>query len=247
MPAYYPIFLDLRDRRCVVVGGGLIGEEKVQRLSEYGANVVVIAPALTETLTSMSQAGEITWVERGYEAGDLKGAFIAIVADTGDAAVNNAVSVEAKERNVPLNVNDVTHLCTWIAPSVVKCGDVIVATSTGGTSPALARKFREELAGTSRTGSRHRVMDYAALAPLLSHARTEILRKGFRIKPDHWQACLGDDLVDMVQNGRHEEAKMTLMAHLMLGTKCECVEGHCKMWEDLAPSSDGAHATFGAS
>ena len=227
MPAYYPIFLDLRDRRCVVVGGGLIGEEKVQRLSEYGANAVVIAPALTETLTSMAQAGEITWVERGYEAGDLKGAFIAIVADTGDAAVNNAVSVEAKERNVPLNVNDVTHLCTWIAPSVVKCGDVIVATSTGGTSPALARKFREELAGTSRTGSRH--------------------RKGFRIKPDHWQACLGDDLVDMVQDGRHEEAKMTLMAHLMLGTKCECVEGHCKMWEDLAPSSDGAHATFGAS
>ena len=242
MPAYYPVFLDLRDRRVVVVGGGALGEEKVDRLTEYGANAVVIAPELTPALSHMAQAGEITWIERGYETGDLEGAFIAIVADTSDADVNDAAYAEAKERNVPLNVNDVTHQCTWIAPSVVKRGEVIVATSTGGASPALARKFREELAGTSRTGSRHPVMDYSDLVPILSYARTEILRKGIKIKPDHWQACMEDDLVDMVHEGRNEEARMTLMARLMLGAECDCAEGSCKMWEELTVPSDGAHA-----
>jgi precorrin-2 dehydrogenase/sirohydrochlorin ferrochelatase len=246
VPAYYPVFLDLRDRRVVVVGGGALGEEKVERLLEYGAKPVVISPDLTPALSHMAQAGEFTWIERGYEAGDLEGAFIAIVADTSDPAVNDAAYAEGKERNVPLNVNDVTHQCTWIAPSVVRRGEVIVATSTGGASPALARKFREELAGTSRTGSRHPVMDYADLTPILSYARTEILRKGIKITPDHWQACMEDDLVDMVREGRNEEAKMTLMARLMLGAGCDCAEGTCKMWEDLAVPSDGAHATSAA-
>lgn len=247
MPAYYPVFLDLRDRRVVVVGGGALGEEKVERLTEYGANTVVIAPELTPALSHMAHEGEITWIERGYEAGDLEGAFIAIVADTSDPEINDAAYAEAKERNVPLNVNDVTHLCTWIAPSVVKRGEVIVATSTGGASPALARKFREELAGTSRTGSRHPVMDYADLTPILSYARNEILRKGIKITPDHWQACMEDDLVDMVREGRNEEAKMTLMARLMLGTECDCAEGTCKMWDELAVPSGGAHAASTAS
>ena len=234
MPPYYPVFLDIRGRRCVVIGGGELGEEKVDRLVDYGADTVVIAPQLTENLTGMAGRGEITWIDRGYRDGDLEGAFIAIVADTSDSEVNEAVSAEARERNVPLNVNDVTHLCTWIAPAVVKRGEVIVAASTGGASPALARKLREELAGTSRTGSRHRVMEYADLAPLLADARSKLLGNGLRIRPDHWQACLGDDLVDMVHERRSEEAAAALMDRLMLGAECDCPGSLCKMWEDLA-------------
>ncbi len=234
MPPYYPVFLDIRGRRCVVIGGGNLGEEKVDRLVDYGADTVVIAPSLTENLSAMAGRGEITWIDRGYRDGDLAGAFIAIVADTSDSEVNEAVSAEATERNVPLNVNDVTHLCTWIAPAVVKRGEVIVAASTGGASPALARKLREELAGTSRTGSRHRVMEYADLAPLLADARSKLLGNGLRIRPDHWQACLGDDLMDMVHEGRSEEAAAALMERLMLGAECDCPGSLCKMWEDLA-------------
>ena len=234
MPPYYPVFLDIRGRRCVVIGGGELGEEKVDRLVDYGADTVVIAPSLTENLRAMAGRGEITWIERGYRAGDLEGAFIAIVADTSDSGVNEAVSAEARERNVPLNVNDVTHLCTWIAPAVVRRGEVIVAASTGGASPALARKLREELAGTSRTGSRHRVMEYADLAPLLSDARNKLLGNGIRIRPDHWQACLGDDLVDMLHEGRDEEAEAVLMERLMQGAECDCTDGRCRMWDDLA-------------
>ena len=234
MPPYYPVFLDIRGRRCVVIGGGELGEEKVDRLVDYGADTVVIAPQLTENLTGMAGRGEITWIDRGYREGDLAGAFIAIVADTSDSEVNEAVSAEAGERNVPLNVNDVTHLCTWIAPAVVKRGEVIVAASTGGASPALARKLREELAGTSRTGSRHRVMEYADLAPLLADARSKLLGNGLRIRPDHWQACLGDDLVDMAHEGRSEEAATLLIERLMVGAGCDCPGSLCKMWEDLA-------------
>ena len=117
---------------------------------------------------------------------------------------------------------------------MVRRGEVIVAASTGGASPALARKLREELAGTSRTGSRHKVMEYADLAPLLAEARSKLLGNGIRIRPDHWQACLGDDLVDMLQEGRSEEAAAALLERLMLGAECDCTDGLCRMWEDLA-------------
>ena len=150
MPLYYPVFLDLRGRRVVVIGGGAMGEEKVTRLLPYEAQVVVVSPDVTDEVSELADDGTIEWVRRPYRRGDLDGAFIAIVADTSDDAVNQAVSEEARERNVPLNVADVTELCTWITPSVARRGEVIVATSTGGASPALARRFREILNGECR-------------------------------------------------------------------------------------------------
>ncbi len=234
MPAYYPVFLDVRERRCVVIGGGNIGEEKTTRLLEYGARVEVISAEINDTLLREVDGERLTWIRRGYEPGDLEDAFIAIVADPGDNHVNRSVGEEARARNVPLNVSDVTHLCTWIAPAVVRRGEVIVAASTGGASPALARKFREELAGTGRVQSRLGVMEWADLAPLLSEVRSELAGKGIRLNADHWQACLTDDLVELVQSGRTEEAKESLVGRLLIATECACEDGVCKMWEDLA-------------
>ena len=156
------------------------------------------------------------------------------MADTSDDAVNQAVSEEARERNVPLNVADVTDLCTWITPSVARRGEVIVATSTGGASPALARRFREILNGTSRTPSRHELMDFADLAPLLSDARKQLLDKGIRLNLDHWQACLTDELIDLVQAGQIEQAKQVLMDSLLVGTTCDCADTVCAMYEEMA-------------
>ena len=234
MPAYYPVFLDLRDRRCVVIGGGDMGEEKVERLLDFGARIEVISPEINPAVRSRVDGERLTWTRRGYQNGDLEGAFIAIVADTSDRKVNRAVSEEARLRNVPLNVVDVTNLCTWIAPAIVRRGDVILAASTGGASPALARKLREELAGAGGLGSRHAPMEFADLAPLLTRARTELARKGLKIKPDHWQACLTDELVDLVQDGRQAQAMEVLMAGLLEGVECGCKDGACRMWEDLA-------------
>ncbi len=239
MPVYYPVFLDIRGRRCVVIGGGAIGEEKVERLVDFGADVAVYSLEVTFAVKAWSSKGLLSWFPRQYKRGDLDGAFIAIVADTSDTNLNEKVAQEAKERNIPLNVNDVTDLCTWIAPAIVRNGDVIIAASTGGTSPALARKLREELAGTSRTGSVYRPIEYGDLAPLLSEVRGELLGQGIRIKGDHWQASITENLVEMVRSGNSEGAKQVLTENLMAGTQCDCPINSCKMWEDLTlPSND---------
>ena len=234
MPLYYPVFLDLRGRRAVVIGGGAMGEEKVTRLLPYEAQVVVVSPDVTDEVSELADDGKIEWVRRPYRRGDLDGAFIAIVADTSDDAVNQAVSEEARERNVPLNVADVTELCTWITPSVARRGEVIVATSTGGASPALARRFREILNGECRLDSRHELMDFADLAPLLSDARKQLLDKGIRLNLDHWQACLTDELIDLVQSGDIERASQVLMDSLLVGTTCDCSDTVCAMYDEMA-------------
>ena len=234
MPLYYPVFLDLRGRRVVVIGGGAMGEEKVTRLLPYEAQVVVVSPDVTDEVAELADDGTIEWVRRPYRRGDLDGAFIAIVAATSDDAVNQAVSEEARERNVPLNVADVTELCTWITPSVARRGEVIVATSTGGASPALARRFREILNGECRLESRHELMDFADLAPLLSDARKQLLDKGIRLNLDHWQACLTDELIDLMQDGEIERAEKVLMDSLLVGTTCDCSDSVCAMYEEMA-------------
>ena len=211
-----------------------MGEEKVTRLMPYGAQVVVVSPDVTDEVSKLAQDGQVEWTRRLYRGGDLEGAFIAIVADTSDDAVNQAVSEEARERNVPLNVADVTDLCTWITPSVARRGEVIVATSTGGASPALARRFREILNGECRLESRHELMDFADLAPLLSDARKQLLDKGIRLNLDHWQACLTDELIDLVQSGDIERASQVLMDSLLVGTTCDCSDTVCAMYEEMA-------------
>jgi len=237
MPPYYPVFLDVRGRRCVVIGGGEIGREKAERLVDFGANVVIISNEIDDTLKAAVDGERLTWISRSYRCGDLKNAFIAIVSDTSDGEMIQAVNAEAEERNVPLNVSDVTHLCTWIAPAIVRRGDVIVAVSTGGASPALARKFREELSGTGRIKSALGVMEWADLAPVLSEARARLAREGIKLNVDHWQACLTDDLVELVQSGRTDYALDTLMKRLMEGVECGCEQLVCRMWDKLAARS----------
>ena len=128
MPAYYPVFLDVKNRRCVVIGGGNIGEEKVVKLLEYDAKVTVISPMVNEGVKELADDDKVNWIQREYRPGDLEGAFIAIAA-TDDNSVNRQIADEATDRNVLLNVVDVTHLCTFIAPSVVRRGEITVATS----------------------------------------------------------------------------------------------------------------------
>ena len=207
MPEYYPAFIDVGGRECVVIGGGQFGEENVHKFLRCNANVVVVSAFITDGVRNLVDAGKVTWIQRDYEPGDLAEAFITVAA-TGDNSMSMEIAREAEERNVLLNVVDVTHLCTFIAPSVARRGEVTVATSTGGASPALARKFREELAHS-------RILEYADLAPLLSDARTNLKRDSITVDPDHWQNCLTEELLDAVQAGRVEEARQTLMTNLL--------------------------------
>ena len=208
MAPYYPAFLDVKDRLCLIIGGGQIAEGRIASLLECGAQIKMISPEVTAEVQGMADAGILRLEKREYQDGDLEGAFIAI-ASTDDRTVNRQIAQEAEKRNVLLNVVDVTHLCTFIAPSVVKKGDVTVAISTSGLSPALARKLREELEVDP-------VLDYADLAPMLSEIRLELRKEGARIDPDHWQACLNKEILTMYHSDKIA-AKKTLKEALLQG------------------------------
>jgi precorrin-2 dehydrogenase len=141
---HLPIFIDTSGRRCVVIGGGEIAERKTRSLIEAGAAVTVVSPALTAALAAMAHDGVIQHLARIYRPGDLEGAFLVFEA-TGEIETARAATAEARLRGVPINVADVPELCGFIAPAVIKRGGLQIAISTGGASPALARKIREEL------------------------------------------------------------------------------------------------------
>ena len=136
----YPIFLDLSGRRCVVVGGGEVASRKARKLLQARAEVVVISPEIKAELESV--AVEIH--RRPYKEGDLDGAYLAFAA-TDSREVNAAVAREAKERGIPVNVADEPSEGDFAAPSVLRRGGLQVAVSTGGASPALARRIKDEL------------------------------------------------------------------------------------------------------
>jgi precorrin-2 dehydrogenase / sirohydrochlorin ferrochelatase len=142
--ALFPIFLKLAGRPCVVVGAGNIAESKIQSLLDAEARVTVIALEALPSVRELAAAGEIVWEQRAYRAGDLEGAFLA-VAGTATAEVNRAVYAEARERDILCNAVDDPPFCDFYFPSIVKRGDLQIAISTAGESPALAMKLRKEI------------------------------------------------------------------------------------------------------
>ncbi len=141
---YYPAFLDLNGRRCVVVGGGKVASRKVSSLLKAGAMVTVISPELAPTLSRLKDRGLITHVRGRFAPGRLRGAFLVFSA-TDQPAENERVASAARRLNIPVNVADLPELCSFIVPSVVERGPLLIAVSTSGASPAMSRAIRLEL------------------------------------------------------------------------------------------------------
>jgi precorrin-2 dehydrogenase / sirohydrochlorin ferrochelatase len=142
--AYYPVYLDLAGRPCVVIGGGKVAERKVATLLKYGADVTVIAPEVMPAIETLVDEDLIILERRGYVRGDLAGAFVVICA-TDSEEINRAVYSEAEEMGVLVNVVDVPALCNFIVPSIVRRGGLQIAISTGGAAPAVAKRVRKRL------------------------------------------------------------------------------------------------------
>lgn len=168
--AFFPICLDIADRHCVVIGGGRVAERKVASLIECGAAVTVVSPELTEPLRCLADQGRINWLARPFQPGDLAGAFL-VIAATDDAAVQEAVHGEAEQGNILLNVADVPKWCNFILPATTRQGDLSIAVSTAGKSPALARRLREGF-------DREFGAEYAVLVELLGELRQVVLGRG---------------------------------------------------------------------
>ena len=140
----FPIFLKLTGRPCVVVGAGRIAASKIDSLCAAEARVTVIAPEADARIAEMSESGKIVWHQRAYATGDLAGQFLAVAA-TSDAAVNRAVFAEAEAAGILVNAVDDPPFCDFYFPSVVRRGDLQIAISTAGASPALAQRLRKEI------------------------------------------------------------------------------------------------------
>jgi siroheme synthase-like protein len=138
---FYMACLDVTGRRCLVVGGGTVGLEKAAGLCTCGAVVTVVSPVLDPGFAEL----DVEWIERPYETGDLDGMFL-VIAATSDRPVNESVSRDAEARQMLCNVADVPDLCNFILPAVHREGPIAVAVSTGGASPALAKRLRSQIA-----------------------------------------------------------------------------------------------------
>jgi precorrin-2 dehydrogenase/sirohydrochlorin ferrochelatase len=156
---FYPLLIDLGDRPVLVVGGGVVAERKVDSLVEAGANVTVVAPHLTERLQTLADAKSIHVHRRRFEVSDLEGMQFVITA-TDEKHTQEAVAAAARDRNVLVNTVDTPALCDFIVPAVIRRGDVVVAISTSGRSPALSAALRAKLEGivTPDTGRAARIL-----------------------------------------------------------------------------------------
>jgi len=206
MTAYYPVYLNLTGKRCVVIGGGPIAEDKVAKLQDAHAEIILISPTITPTLQAWAYAGNFEWHQREYQPDDLDGAFLGI-ASTNNREVNQEIFQEAERLAILINVVDDPDQCTFIAPAIVQRGQVTLAISTGGASPALARKLRESL-------TKDPALEWADLAGVLAAARKEVKERGLTIDSQRWQCCITNDLLELTQSGQEELALSSLLARL---------------------------------
>jgi precorrin-2 dehydrogenase/sirohydrochlorin ferrochelatase len=166
MPRYYPIQLDLKGRPCLVVGGGEVALRKARSLVEAGAEVTVVAPEVHPKLRAF---GGVNLVERAWRDTDLHGVFLVVVA-TDDAVTNRAVARDAADLGLLVNVVDCPALSNFIVPATLRRGELSISISTGGASPALARRLREKL--EAQFGE-----EYAALVEVVAEARKLVIER----------------------------------------------------------------------
>ena len=141
---YYPVCLDIKDRPCLVVGGGQVGTRKVGNLLKCGARVTVVSPEVSNELTALAEQGKIIVKARGYRSSDLETAFMVIGA-TNDQTLNQRIHDEAERAGRLVNIADQPVLCNFVLPSIISQGDLIIAISTSGRSPAFAKYLKEQL------------------------------------------------------------------------------------------------------
>jgi precorrin-2 dehydrogenase/sirohydrochlorin ferrochelatase len=198
---YYPAFLDLRDRLVLVVGGGLVAERKVALLLASGVRARVVSPSVTPALDRLAQTKEIAYRQGEFDESDLDDVWLVIGA-TDDRHVNQRVAQAAERRRLFCNIVDVPPLCSFIAPAVVERGDVLIAISTSGCSPALAQRLKREIA-------HHIGQEYAQLADVLSRWRPKVLDEipDQKRRAEVFHRLVESDVLNLLRAGQREKAE----------------------------------------
>jgi precorrin-2 dehydrogenase / sirohydrochlorin ferrochelatase len=202
---YYPLFLDISRRRCVVVGGGNVAERKIERLLSCGARVEVVGKVLTPALAALKANGQIAHHEADYDQALIRGAFLVIGA-TDDNEVNGRISGDARALDILVNIVDEPARCDFILPSVVERGALSIAVSTGGKSPALAKKLRMELDALYGP-------EYAILLEIMGKLREKLIAEG---RPsaenrDRFEAVVTSEILGHIRAKRWKEIEALIV------------------------------------
>jgi siroheme synthase-like protein len=201
MNTYYPVYIQLREQPCVVIGGGKIAEGKVEGLLAAQAHVTVISPDLTPYLHDLAETKQITYLPRAYQPGDLAGAFMVICA-TDQPETNHQVWQEATANRQLVNVVDDPPRCNFIAPSILRKGDLTIAISTSGKAPALAVRLKERF-------KRELGPEYERFLELAGELRDPLARHvpDFETRKAFWYELVDSEILDVLAGGDEASAR----------------------------------------
>ncbi|MGI9862576.1 bifunctional precorrin-2 dehydrogenase/sirohydrochlorin ferrochelatase [Moorella naiadis] len=199
----YPLVMELTDRPCLVIGGGNVSERKVLNLLEAGAKITIVSPQVTRTLADLALASQVAWWRREYRESDLEG-MVLVFAATNNPDLNARIAATCHQAGILVNVADNPELCSFNVPAVVRRGDLQIAISTAGKSPALARQLRKQIEAEIGPEYGPWVDFLGELRPFLKtvwphdpHRREELLRR-----------LAGDEILfRLVARGKEELAK----------------------------------------
>jgi precorrin-2 dehydrogenase/sirohydrochlorin ferrochelatase len=202
---YYPIQLNIQNRPCLVVGGGSVGTRKVDTLLKCGADVTVVSREVSARVAELATAGNIVLKNRDYRSSDLDGKVLVIGA-TDNERLNRRISRDAQSRQVPCNIVDRPAVCSFILPSIVQRGDLMITISTSGKSPALAKHLRKRL-------EREFGDEYARMLTLMGAVRRKLLRQEHAPEAHKplFEALIEADLVTMIRDRRIEDIDQLLL------------------------------------
>jgi len=201
---YYPVYLDVRERPCMIVGGGQIAERKAIALFDAGADLTIVSPSLTPALVELAGKGKITHHPKTFAEQDITGVYL-VIAATNDAAVNEAVARACRKHGILVNAATSPDEGTFVVPSVVERGDLLIAISTCGDSPALARKVREDLERTYGP-------EYAVFLDKMANLRRRIVHDvaDENVRRNVYQAVVDSDVLYLLKAGQMHEADLRI-------------------------------------
>ncbi len=207
---YFPIFLDLSDKTCLVVGAGEVGRRKIFRLLDCGAGQVLIVDPEPprELLDELGRHPGVTFARRCFEPEDIRDTFL-VIAGTGDQETNTLISRLCQEKGIPCNIVDQPDKCSFIVPALLSRGDLNIAVSTGGASPALAGKIKQELAGAYGP-------EYETWLALLKRLRPLVLALGLEQSENKviFQSLTDGEILEAIRAGDWQALEQALCRRL---------------------------------
>ncbi|MDA3897950.1 MAG: bifunctional precorrin-2 dehydrogenase/sirohydrochlorin ferrochelatase [Desulfobacteraceae bacterium] len=201
---FYPVNLDIKEKQCLVVGGGSVASRKAKTLMECEAIVTVVSPEFSEALKSLELTSTITLIPRPYQTSDLDKKFLVIGA-TNDEKLNRRINADAEHRNMLCNIADVPDICNFILPAIIRRGDFCLAVSTSGKSPAFAKKLRKDLEKTFGD-------EYALFLSLMGEIRKKLLAEEHAPEAHKpiFEKLISHNLPEMIKNNEKERINRIL-------------------------------------